>query len=181
MSAILVGVVGRNLIQNYAEQASITSLQDTAQDPADTPREPSEETKSIASGTNTADGEETEARPPGSSSQNKTPNYTVPPSYSVKQGSGSDRVVAVPAALVTQSSMTAESAAPTAPQAPQVRSTPEEADPTTSTSEADLATSSSREPNQRIVVVTKTQQTTGPEEPDTKRAKSQKTNRIRSK
>ena len=181
MLAILLGVVGRNLIQNYTEQASITSLQDTAQDPAGTPREPSEETESIASGTNTADGEETKARPPGSSSQNKTPNYTVPPSYSVKQGSGSDRVVAVPAALITQSSVTPESAAPTAPQAPQVRPTPEEVDPTTSTSEADLATSSSGEPNQRIVVVTKTQKTTGPEEPDTKRAKSQRTNRIRSK
>ncbi len=168
--AILLGMVGRNLIQNYTGQASVTSLQDTAQDPADTPHETSEETEPAAGGGGSTDEKEAKAHSGDGPSRGKGSSYTVSPSDTAEQSSESEQVVAVPAALVTRGDT-----APAALQATPVSPTPEADLETSTPPEAGLETSSSGEPSQHIVVTAKSQKITGPEKPSTKKAKSQRT------
>jgi serine/threonine protein kinase len=165
--AILLGMVGRNLIQNYTEQASVTSLQDTAQDPVDTPHETSEETEPAAGGGGSTDEKEAKAHSGDGPSRGKASSYTVSPSATAEQNSESEQVVAVPAALITQGDDTAPQATPVSP-------TPEADLETPTPPEADLETSSSGEPSQHIVVRAKSQKITGSEKPGTKKAKSQR-------
>jgi serine/threonine protein kinase len=140
--AILLGTVGQHLLQDYATQALVTSPQDTAQEPVEAPSVTSENTEPAASGGDSTDGKETQARPAVSPSQGKASSYTVSPGETAKQSAGPGGGAAVPANLVTQSS-----AAPAPPEPP------------TPTPEAGPARSSSAESSQHLVVTAKNQKT----------------------
>jgi serine/threonine protein kinase len=159
--AILLGTVGQNLLQDYATQASVTSPQDAAQEPVDTPSETSEEAEPAAGGGGSVDEKEAKARPAGSPSQGKASSYPISLGETAKQSSEPKGVVAVPANLVTQGST---QPAPPEPAAPQET-------PATPTPEADLASSSSAESSQHVVVTAKNQKTIRSAGPYTKKAK----------
>ena len=190
---IPLGVVGWNLIQDYAGQASITSLQDAAQVPVGTPSEKSKETDPVADGAGNAFEKEAKVRSADSPSLVKASSYNASPDTTAEQGSGPVQAVAVPAALVTQGGTSAAIPEPKAsPAAPTPETdlempTPEadfetpkpKADLRAPTSKTDLETPSSGVPSQDIAAPVRNQKITEPEEPttkkaDTKKAKSQK-------